>query len=81
MELIVDLLVMNLLSAAGDHRVWWQDGDRRVSFGHHCANHPEHSGVDHQCCDARLCVHEDGAGQPPSRDAHLLKKRRYRFTK
>lgn len=27
MELIVDLLVLNLLSAAGDHRVWWQDGD------------------------------------------------------
>lgn len=68
-------------SAPGDHRVWRQDGDRGVSCGHHRVDHPKHFGAHHQRRDARLRLHEDGPGQPPRRDAHLLQKRRHRSSK
>lgn len=80
MQLFV-VLVSDVLFAAGDHRFWWQDGDRGVSTGHHCVDHPEYSGADHQRRDARLRLHEDGTGQPQSRDTHLLQKRRHRSSK
>ena len=65
-------------SSPGDHWFWRQDGDGGVPPGHHRSDHPEHPGAHHQRCDAGLRLHEDGSGQPPRRDAHLLQKRCHR---
>lgn len=65
-----------LFLGAGDHRVRRAHGDGGVPPGHHRADRAEHRGADHQRGDARLRLHEDGAGQPAGRDAHLLQERR-----
>ncbi|XP_077374038.1 potassium inwardly rectifying channel subfamily J member 11, like isoform X1 [Festucalex cinctus] len=60
----------------GDHRLRRTHGDGGVPGGHRVPDRAEHPGPDHQRGDAGLRLHEDGAGQPARRDAHLLPPRR-----